>query len=108
MSAECNLAAIFPPNEDQTWHKTIPWQPIPVHNIPQDLDILLLATKPCPAYDYYYSQLLKSETFRTLETKFKSLFEYLTKWSGDIINIDLWTLVDLYDTLLVQKFNNKT
>jgi lysosomal acid phosphatase len=38
MSAESNLAGMFPPVGDQVWNEDIHWQPIPVHTVPEKLD----------------------------------------------------------------------
>jgi len=38
MSAYCNLAGLFPPQGSQVWSETLPWQPIPVHTEPRDID----------------------------------------------------------------------
>ncbi len=36
MSAECHLAGLFQPNDNQTWHPDLAWQPIPVHTIAKE------------------------------------------------------------------------
>lgn len=38
MSAESNLAGLFPPLSNERWNVKIDWQPIPVHTIPEKLD----------------------------------------------------------------------
>lgn len=38
MSAYTFLAGLYPPTERQMWHPDIPWQPIPVHSLPRELD----------------------------------------------------------------------
>uniref|UniRef100_A0A670JLI6 acid phosphatase n=1 Tax=Podarcis muralis TaxID=64176 RepID=A0A670JLI6_PODMU len=38
MSAEANLAGLFPPKGNQIWNKEILWQPIPVHTVPRSDD----------------------------------------------------------------------
>ncbi len=36
MSVECHLAGLFQPNDNQTWHPDLAWQPIPVHTIAKE------------------------------------------------------------------------
>ena len=38
MSAECNLAGLYPPQRSQVWNDRLLWQPIPVHTVPGELD----------------------------------------------------------------------
>lgn len=38
MSAEANLAGMFPPTEEESWMKGLNWQPLPVHSIPTQYD----------------------------------------------------------------------
>jgi hypothetical protein len=44
MSAEANLAGLFPPNEVQHFNPNISWQPIPVHTVPITEDRVRLAS----------------------------------------------------------------
>lgn len=34
MSAQANMAGLYPPDEQQTWREDIKWQPIPIHTKP--------------------------------------------------------------------------
>ncbi|KAL0151811.1 hypothetical protein M9458_052812, partial [Cirrhinus mrigala] len=38
MSAEANLAGMFPPNDSEMFNPDLKWQPIPVHTVPEDED----------------------------------------------------------------------
>lgn len=44
MSAEANLAGLFPPNGMQRFNPNISWQPIPVHTVPVTEDRVRLAS----------------------------------------------------------------
>lgn len=108
MSATANMAGLYTPRGDQIWNPYLEWQPVPVHTIPEELDTLILTTKSCPLYDEYYAQLLKSDHIQLIEKKFSTLFEYLSKHSGNTIHLDNWSILNLYDTLTIQQIYNKT
>lgn len=40
MSAECNLAGLYEPTESQEWNPYIHWQPIPIHTVPIEFDVV--------------------------------------------------------------------
>lgn len=107
MSAAVNLASMFPPKEDQMWKNGFIWQPIPIHTIPAALDNVLKLTKPCPAYDYHYKQLLMTQKFIDIDTKYKSLYEYLSNNTGSDVS-SIMAIHKLYDTLWIQTQYNKT
>lgn len=46
MSAEANLAGLFPPTGVQRFNPNISWQPIPVHTVPIAEDRVRLASPP--------------------------------------------------------------
>ncbi|XP_068117406.1 lysosomal acid phosphatase [Hyperolius riggenbachi] len=51
MSAEANLAGLYPPDGIQVFNPNITWQPIPVHTVPESEDQLLkFPILPCPKY----------------------------------------------------------
>lgn len=40
MSAQANLAGLFPPSDGEKFDQSIGWQPIPVHTVPRDIDVV--------------------------------------------------------------------
>ena len=60
MSAESNLAGLYPPKGDQIWKKDIPWQPIPVHTVHLEADNLLSSHSNCPRMTELVEDVLKS------------------------------------------------
>ena len=43
MSAECNLAGMYPPMGRQKWNGTnTNWQPVPVHTVPRSEDKVIV------------------------------------------------------------------
>lgn len=107
MSAESSLAGLFPPVGDQRWNPDINWQPIPVHTLPEHMDKVLAAKAPCPRYELELAALKKSPPIRELDKKYKELFEYVSKHSGDKIK-DIENLEYIYDTLHIEFLNNLT
>ncbi|XP_049887147.1 prostatic acid phosphatase-like [Pectinophora gossypiella] len=99
MSAYTFLAGLYPPSERQLWHPEIPWQPIPVHSLPRDLDNIVAGTKKCKSYKAMYRELLEE---KNADPKFKEVFEYVSKHTNEsmhsVLNIDF-----LYSTFLAQQ-----
>lgn len=107
MSVEANLAGLFPPDDKQLWNKDLLWQPIPVHTVPEQLDSVLAAKKPCAKYAYAIQQYQETPEYLKLIKKFKPLFKYLEKNSGKEIR----TTADadkLYNTIWIQHLKNFT
>lgn len=38
MSAQLLLAGLFPPVEHQIWHESLPWQPIPIYFLSENVE----------------------------------------------------------------------
>lgn len=107
MSAESNLAGLFPPASQQLWNPDILWQPIPIHTIPEKLDYILAAKKSCPAYDEEMSAVRNSEDFIKLDEKLADLYEYLTQHTGKLVNT-IEGIQKINNTLQIEVIYNKT
>ncbi|KAK7794415.1 hypothetical protein R5R35_010392 [Gryllus longicercus] len=107
MSAESNLAGLYPPTGSQRWNPTLSWQPIPIHTTPEIDDMILAGKKLCPRYNKALEAVMNSVEMKELNRKNKQLYEYLSKHSGAEIH-DLVSLEYLYDTLHVEDLYNLT
>ena len=107
MSAATNLAGLYPPIGRQIWNENLMWQPIPVHVIPNEMDSMIYPLRDCPAYETLYDRLMDSSEFKAIEKKYDYLYKFLTEKTGEPIDT-LWKADAIYDTLMIQSWNNKT
>ncbi|XP_036143720.1 prostatic acid phosphatase isoform X2 [Monomorium pharaonis] len=107
MSAESNLAGLYPLVENQVWDDEIRWTLIPVHTIPAKQDYVLQASQYCPRYQYELENLLRLPEIERIKEENADLFTYLTEHSGDKIN-SFKMLKHLYDVLYIESLYNKT
>lgn len=107
MSAQCTLAGLYPPDDNQTWNTHLRWQPIPVHTSPETHDHLLAMKKPCEKYKQLYRSLYNTQEFIDIQTKNHELYKYVALNSGaDIYNLE--TLQSIYNILFIEELNNLT
>lgn len=100
MSAEANLAGLYPPVKDQVWD-SLKWMPIPVHTISEKEDYLLRQSKYCPRYDYEFQKLLTSQEFQRINKGNAKLYAYLSENTGGGIS-SLKDAEHLYDVLYIE------
>lgn len=105
MSAQSNLAGFYPPQSKDVWNDEIPWQPIPIHTIPEKLDMVLAAKKSCPVYEYELKKLYKSEEFKTYDKKIADIYKYLTTHSGKSVK-SLQSVQNIYSCLHIEELYN--
>lgn len=105
MSAQANLAGFFPPEGKDVWSEDIPWQPIPIHTMPEKQDMVLAAKKNCPVYDYELKKLYKSDELKAYDKKIMPIYKYLTMWSGKSVN-SLQSVQNIYSCLHIEEIYN--
>lgn len=102
MTAQCVVAGLFPPNEDEIWNKKLDlWQPIPIHTVPVEHDRFFIPLEKCPRllnviFGYLYSPEMAAKM-----AKHKELLDFLGKNSGQPIKIT--NLYRLFDTICIEK-----
>ncbi|XP_050813128.1 lysosomal acid phosphatase isoform X2 [Gopherus flavomarginatus] len=64
MSAEANLAGLYPPQGQQVFNPNVSWQPIPVHTVPDSAERLLkFPLSPCPRYEQLQNETRQSTEY---------------------------------------------
>jgi len=82
-SAQAQLAGLYPPTGYQVWNADIPWQPVPIHSIPRDEDVLLHAnTVSCPRLLQIWKQKEESSEYNEMKLKHKKLLKTISRYSG--------------------------
>ncbi|KAG8572763.1 hypothetical protein GDO81_012157 [Engystomops pustulosus] len=109
MSAQTNLAGLYPPVGRQIWNKNMTWKPIPVHTVPLTEDKLLaMPLKNCPRYNQLQIETYTSKEFRSLLEPYKDLINSLPNITGYSIKemqegVRWWLL---YDALQCEQIHN--
>ncbi|KFV48278.1 Lysosomal acid phosphatase, partial [Tyto alba] len=103
MSAEANLAGLYPPEGQQIFNPNISWQPIPVHTVPESEERLLkFPLTPCPRYEQ-----LQNETRHSAEyiNKTKENWQFLQMVANEtgIRDVSLDCVWSVYDTLFCEQ-----
>lgn len=99
MSCEATLAALFWPKREENWNPSLPWQPIPVHLIPEEI---LRRDLDCPAYYMEIDHLLNTDPiFQVINMEYADTFEYIKNNSGYRLLFGK-TAASFYDILYVE------
>uniref|UniRef100_A0A8D2LW64 acid phosphatase n=1 Tax=Varanus komodoensis TaxID=61221 RepID=A0A8D2LW64_VARKO len=72
MSAQANLAGLFPPTGDQVWNPKLLWQPIPVHVVPRTYNPKLrFPYFDCPRYKELLEETMSSREYQAKIESYK-------------------------------------
>uniref|UniRef100_A0A9J7XE11 Lysosomal acid phosphatase n=1 Tax=Cyprinus carpio carpio TaxID=630221 RepID=A0A9J7XE11_CYPCA len=100
MSAEANLAGMFPPNGSEEFNPDLKWQPIPVHTVPVDKEKLLsFPLEDCPRYTQLMNETEKTDIFLNMTETYKVKM-VRNKTGLEKANIE--TIWSFYDTLFCE------
>ena len=112
MSAECNLAGLYPPSGNQKWNEPdTSWQPIPVHTVAYKNDKLLqYPLSNCPKYDYIMSKVRASPEYKIFyEIRNHDFIKKIANFSGlNLLAMPSSISYYVYDTLVCEKVQNLT
>ncbi|XP_069805184.1 testicular acid phosphatase homolog isoform X1 [Dendropsophus ebraccatus] len=108
MSAQANLAGLYPPNGTQQWHPDILWQPIPVHTVPVSQDRLLkFPSKDCPRFYELMKETIQLPEYQNRMDEWKDFIVRIANYSGYSVDQAVPRRVwKVYDTLFCQKSHN--
>lgn len=107
MSAEAAMAGLFPPQSDEIWNDELFWQPIPVHTVPQNLETIIFAGKPCSRLEHELKKYHTSPQIVEFNAKHEQLYKYLEEKTGKSIQ-NSSDVAQIYNTLWIEELKNKT
>ncbi|XP_072319062.1 lysosomal acid phosphatase [Eucyclogobius newberryi] len=102
MSAESNLAGLYPPNGSQVFHPNLIWQPIPVHTVPMTEERLLsFPLGDCPRYTQLMTETEQTEEFRNVTALYEDVIELVRNKTG-LNKTSIESVWSVYDTLFCE------
>ncbi|XP_038049005.1 prostatic acid phosphatase-like isoform X2 [Patiria miniata] len=101
MSAQSNLAGLYPPQGRQMWNEQLSWQPIPVFTKPTSENHLLVADNhlDCPRLEELGKENEKLHVHEDYISKNKDFFDTLAKHAGyDVSNVTYQNFTRIADS----------
>ncbi|XP_038573290.1 lysosomal acid phosphatase-like [Micropterus salmoides] len=106
MSAEANLAGLYPPTGQQVFDPNLKWQPIPVHTVPQSEERLLsFPLGDCPRYKQLMNETEHTPEFINVTTTYKDIIELVRNKTG-LNKTNVESVWSVYDTLFCESRHN--
>ncbi|KAG7473650.1 hypothetical protein MATL_G00098110 [Megalops atlanticus] len=106
MSAEANLAGMYPPNGSQVFNPSLSWQPIPVHTVPMAEERLLsFPRSKCPRYESLIKETKQTEVFLNVTRGYKDFVDMVSKNAG-LKDNNIESVWSIHDTLFCEAMHN--
>uniref|UniRef100_A0A8C6KHA2 Lysosomal acid phosphatase n=1 Tax=Nothobranchius furzeri TaxID=105023 RepID=A0A8C6KHA2_NOTFU len=105
MSAEANLAGLYPPSGQQIFMPSLKWQPIPVHTVPMSEERLLsFPLGDCPRYQQLMNETEHSAEFINVTTTYQ--VQLLVRNKSGLTTATVETVWSVHDTLFCESRHN--
>lgn len=106
MSAEANLAGLYPPTGSQVFNPDLKWQPIPVHTVAQANErLLLFPILGCPRYLQLIKETKLTEEYINITNEYQDFIEMVGKETG-LEKASVESMWSVYDTLFCESCHN--
>lgn len=106
MSAEANLAGLYPPSGQQVFTPDLKWQPIPIHTVPQSEERLLsFPLGDCPRYKQLMNETEHTAAFLNVTSAYKDVIELVRSKTG-LNKTTVESVWSVYDTLFCEARHN--
>uniref|UniRef100_A0A8C6SXZ7 Lysosomal acid phosphatase n=1 Tax=Neogobius melanostomus TaxID=47308 RepID=A0A8C6SXZ7_9GOBI len=104
MSAEANLAGLYPPSGSQVFNPNVKWQPVPVHTVPMAEERLLsFPLGDCPRYNQLMKETEQTEEFLNVTTSYE-----LVRNKTGLNKTTIESVWSVFDTLFCESQHNLT
>lgn len=108
MSAESNLAGLYPPSGQQVFNPNLIWQPIPVHTVPVTEERLLIyPLADCPRYQQLMNETEHTPEFLNITAEYQDVIDLVRLKTG-LNKTNVESVWSVYDTLFCESRHNMT
>ncbi|XP_017292782.1 lysosomal acid phosphatase [Kryptolebias marmoratus] len=106
MSAEANLAGLYPPEGQQVFRPGLKWQPIPVHTVPLSEERLLsFPLEDCPRYKQLMNETEDTAEFINVTSTYQDFIELVRNRTG-LGKTTVQRVWSVFDTLYCESRHN--
>nr|XP_023015681.1 testicular acid phosphatase homolog [Leptinotarsa decemlineata] len=106
MSAGSNLAGLYYINNpSHEWKNGLPWDPIPIHTVPENIDEVISMYRYCKKFEQLYTEAINSDFYKQLSVAYKNLFDLVSDKTG-WGSVDLSQLLHIYITFHIYETLN--
>ena len=105
MSAQSQLAGLFPPSGDQIFKLSLAWQPVPVHVVcKRDINILRGKDAYCPEYKKLMLNYHNTKEYIEMSTKYADLLNTISTATHSTVT--MYNIDTYIDTVFCDKQHN--